>query len=56
MGVFVIGRRGFGGCKLGAVPLGRSHGFDIGPEAGKRGGNFLLAGDEVFIEKLFAGR
>lgn len=51
----MIGRRGFGGGWLGAVPLGRSHGFNVGPEAGKRGGNFLVASGEVFVQKLFAG-
>lgn len=55
MGIFMIGRRSFGGGELVAVPLGLPHGFDVGPETSKRARNFLLAGGEVFVQNLFAG-
>ena len=35
--------------------LGFTQGFDIGPEVGERGGDFLLPRGEVAVQRLFAG-
>lgn len=51
----LVSSGGFGGGELGAFPLRLPHGFDISPEAGKRGGDFLVTGGEVFVQQFFAG-
>lgn len=51
----MIGRRGLGGSDLGAVSLGLPHGLNVGPEAGKRGGNLLLTAGQVFVQSFLAG-